>query len=196
MKRINNIIIFVLIVWIFFPAIVSAKQEYKNAFGLRVFTGWSIPEGMVWSSSELGWKSFEIYASYGWLLTERWQVDIEGNIGQYQFNDNKENIRDKVTTYGIAVVASYDFLKFNDMFFLYGDFGAGIAFWDDTPSRNMINNDMVPGILLYGLGVKIKIGDNTYLKGGYRLVHYSAIFDSNDSGVNTHGCLLTLSLYF
>ena len=197
MKRINKIIIFVLAVLILLPVIALAddqqEKKHKNVIGLRIFTGYQIPKGMIWSKRErYDWVSSEIYVSYGWILTDRWQIDIEGNVGQYRFEDFKKNTSDKVTICGIVAVASYDFLKFNDMFSLYGDLGAGVAYWDDTPNKKMINNDMVPGIILYGLGVKVKKG-RLHLKCAYRFVHYSAIFDSNDSGVNTHGLILTIN---
>ncbi|MCG2695694.1 hypothetical protein L6248_02055 [Candidatus Parcubacteria bacterium] len=76
--------IFLFAALIFFPAIASSaeqehEKEYKNAVGLRVFTGYQIPTGMIWSRRErYDWNSSEIYASYGWILTDRWQIDIEG----------------------------------------------------------------------------------------------------------------------
>ena len=66
-------------------SVVSAEQP-NNTFEVKLFTGYQVPDWMVWHTTEkYEWVSTELCLAYGWLLKERWQINLEGNAGRYKF---------------------------------------------------------------------------------------------------------------
>jgi len=184
-RLINGIVVFCIIIM---PCIVNASEDFKHTVGLGIFAGKKISDGMVWHvTDDLEWNYTAIHPSYGWLLGERWQVDLEGTLGIYNFR-NGENIKEDTYSLGISLMAGYDFLK-HEKFSLYFDVGLGVGYWNFTPDNSVVDSHSVIGLIQYGAGIKIPVRKNYFIKTAYRVNHGSGIF-SKDSGCNTHGIFI------
>ncbi len=195
-KRLELVILIMIVLGltVFTPTGVNASKELKNVAGLGVFYGKKIPDNKVIAvPGSLKWDYVIIHPKYGWLIGERWQLDLEGNFGKYEFEDGKKKVKDTFSL-GLSLMASYEFLQY-EKFSLYADVGCGLGYWDRTPDNGLVDRSTVIGIIQYGAGIKIPVGNNYYARAAYRFEHGSGI-RKHDSGCNTHGIFLGVELRF
>jgi opacity protein-like surface antigen len=178
------------------PSTVLADSVPKNSIGIALFAGWEIPSGLGLNSYNESYdgRNTILIPSYGWFLGKRWHIDLEGNIGCYHFKRKKTHRSADVFALGLAVVAAYDFLQF-DRWAAYADIGVGVSYWSDTPRAHLVDRNRIPGMLQFGAGTRIPIGENRFVKLAYRLAHTSGIF-SDDNGINNHGLLVGVTKTF
>ena len=124
-----------------------------------------------------------IHPTYGWLLSDKWEVYFEGDIEYYNF--------EKINAYslGVSIMTDYIILKP-----IYLEIGCGISYWTNSPDEKLLANGMV-GLIKYGTGIKIQLCKEYIGKFGYRFTHSSEII-ADDTGVNTHGIMFSISKLF
>ena len=171
----------IILLFIAFP--INAAD---NTAGIGIFYGESITDVYYpeWhSSSSQKWSCGIIHPTYGWLLSNKWEVYFEGDIGYYKFK--KEN----VGSLGISLMTDYKVLGP-----LYLEIGGGIGYWTGSPDNKFVKNGLI-GLIKYGTGTKIQLNKGYIAKIGYRFTHSSEIF-ADDTGANTHGILFSISKQF
>lgn len=167
------------------PSLGLANDLRNKIMGIGFFMGEQIPEGSVWvTEKKIDWTYASVNLTYGWQLSNRWQVNLEGSIGQFYFKDERGN-RENVLALGLTAHVNYDVLQF-DNWAAFLDLGAGPSYWSKTPKQNMVDRDGFPVIIQYGAGLKINFLKDLYLQAGYEFIHFSSLCN-DDSGANSHG---------
>jgi opacity protein-like surface antigen len=181
---------------ILIPGTILAESVPRHSIGLALFTGREMSDGLGWRSYDEWYEGNNtiFIPSFGWILGKRWHINLEGNMGSYEFKRKTTGRKIHAFTLGLAIMAAYDFLKF-DRWGAYVDLGVGLAHWSDTPSDHLLDRGGIPGMIQYGAGLKIPIGGSHFLKLAYRFAHTSGIF-SDDNGINNHGILFGLTKTF
>lgn len=200
-KRFSAIV--VLAVLFFIPVLASADEDKdKNTFfGMGVFLGKQIKYDPVWHiSGAYDWQVKEIHPYYGWVISDRWQVWFEGNIGQYSLKSKDEPRKEcDVFEFGASIMTSYDVIKWQ-RWSLFPEVGVGLGYWNKSPSRKLLQPDIL-GLINYGVGIRAPlpslpvIGENVYLKIGCRFNHTSSI-PGKDTGANSDMVYIGIVNYF
>jgi hypothetical protein len=168
----------------FLTFIVPLVNAADNTIGMGVFYGKSIPESYTYpkwhSSPTREWDCAIIHPTYGWILSDVWEVLLEGDIGYYNFR------KTDVYSVGISLMTDYKVLGP-----LYLEVGCGAGYWTNTPDKRFVKNSLI-GLIKYGAGAKIQLNKTYTMKIGYRFTHSSEIF-ADDTGANTHGILCSIS---
>ena len=178
-KRIILIIIFLLF------TVLPAKAT-NNIMGVGIFYGKNITEAYYpkWHSSpNYKWDSIVVHPTYGWILSDIWELYFEGGIGYYNFKDTN------VYSLDISLMTDYKILGP-----IYLEIGCGTGYWTNSPDKQLIKDGLI-GFIKYGTGTKIQLNKRYIAKIGYRFTHSSEIF-ADDTGVNTHGILFSISKRF
>jgi hypothetical protein len=93
---------------------VSTTKAVDNTIGVGIFYGNSIPESYTYpkwhSSSDREWDCAIIHPTYGWLLSDVWEVYLEGDVGYYNFEKIKVYLVGVSLTIGL-VLQIKDLLK-------------------------------------------------------------------------------------
>lgn len=175
----------------------SAADEKDRFMGLGIFGGTQICDNPVWhTTGNHKWNTEDVFLNYGWKLSPRWEIYLEGNIGLFNFHsksDEKGDYRTSVFSLGASIMTSYDFIRYKD-WGLFGECGVGPGYWHASPNRKLVQPDVL-GLIQYGAGLKIPVGKDLYLRPSYRFIHHSSI-PGRDTGANTHGFLLRITKYF
>ena len=161
----------------------NAKDK-KLTTGLSIFYGTQISKDPLWSSSsKYDWNYTILCPSMNWR-SGRLGIYLEGAIGKYNFYGTRDTY-----SLGICAMTAYDLIKFN-RYSLFVELGPGVAWWNKTPSRKLVNsNKGLLGRIQYGTGFEFPIKDKVSLTLSYRFTHDSG-FPKGDIGANTHGILL------
>jgi len=167
-------------------SIPSITKAADNTIGIGAFYGENITNSYYpkWHSSpNYKWDSVIIHPTYGWLLSDTWEIRLEGDLGYYNFK--------KIDVYSLGVSLMVDYLVLDPV---YLELGGGIGYWTDSPNENVIKDRLI-GLIKYGIGIKIQLNPEYTTKIGYRFTHSSEVF-ADDTGVNTHGILFSISKHF
>lgn len=166
--------------------VVPLVNAADNTIGMGIFYGESVTENYYpkWHSSpNRKWNCVIAHPTYGWLLSDVWEVYLEGDIGYYNFE------KTNVYSAGVSLITDYKILGP-----LYLELGCGTGYWTNTPDKRLVRNGLI-GLIKYGAGAKIQLNKVYTMKIGYRFTHSSEIF-ADDTGANTHGVLCTISKRF
>lgn len=204
-KKLTVILLVSLIQLIFIPAPASTAAEPENlkTLGLGVFGGEQIKEehsiNSFWhSTGNHQWKYFMLHPAYGRLMSKyssRWELYLEGNIGYLNFHSKNDYGRYKTDVFacGASIMTSYDLIKFENVS-LFAECGAGLGYWTKSPNKKLVQPDIL-GLINYGIGLKIPLGNDFYLRSSLRFTHTSSI-PGQDAGANTSGLLVGITKYF
>lgn len=187
-------LVIVLIV-LLIPLRTVVLAETKNTMGLGVFVGVQIPDvvDVLAVRERFDWTYTILQPTYGWILSERWEIYLEGNIGWYRF-DNKYDGTEDDYTLGLSLMAAYDFLKF-DKWSTFVELGFGIVYFSGIPEEQgepLIYRSGFPVLIQVGTGFKFHLGNENFLKLAYRFTHASSISSTEEGGLNTHGVLIAV----
>ena len=174
----------------------TALAESENTIGVGFFIGVQIPEvaGDLAVRERYDWDYTVLQPTFGWLLSERWEIYLEGNIGWYHFKDKREGGSEDNYTLGLSVIAAYDFVKF-DKWSTFVEGGLGIVYLTDIPEEHgepLVQKDSFPLLVQFGTGFKINLGKEYLLKLAYRFTHISSILRTEEGGLNNHGALVAI----
>lgn len=179
MKRMTLVVIFLL-------STVSLVRATDNAIGIGIFYGKNITENYYpkWHSSpNYKWDCIIIHPTYSWLLSNEWEIYLEGDVGYYNFE------KTNVYSLGFSLITDYIILDP-----IYLEVGCGLGYWTDSPDNRLIKDGLI-GLIKYGTGAKIQLSKEYTAKIGYRFTHSSEVF-ADDTGANTHGILFSISKQF
>jgi hypothetical protein len=178
-KRISIVLMLLLM-------ITSLATAADKTIGIGIFYGENITDGYFpkWHSSpNYEWNCITIHPTYGWLLSDVWEVYLEGDLGRYNFK--------KTNVYSLGVSLMTDYVIVGPF---YLEIGCGVSHWTDSPNENIVTKGLV-GLIKYGTGAKILLNKDYTAKIGYRFTHSSEVF-ADDTGANTHGVLFSISKQF
>lgn len=154
----------------------------KRTIGLSIFYGRQLfSNSILLTSKEYNWSYIILHPSMGWMLSDRWEIYLEGNIGQYNFEKTNDT-----SSCGICIMTAYDFAKLNK-WSLFVECGGGFGLWNKTLSKKLVDKGLL-GYIQCGTGLRIPIKNDVFLNLAYRFTHTSAVF-ARDDGANTHGIL-------
>ena len=181
-KKITLIITLIITLLLF---IVLPTKAVDNTIGIGIFYGKDIAGTYpVWhSSSDHEWECFIVHPTYSWLLSDKWEIYLEGDIGHYSFK--------KVNVYSLSISLMADYKILGP---IYIEAGCGTGYWTGTPNEVLVKDDLI-GLIKYGTGAKIQLDKKHTIKIGYRFTHSSEVF-VDDTGANTHGILFSISKLF
>lgn len=176
LRKITLIIIILLLT-------ISLANAQENIIGIGLFHGENITDSYpIWSESDgYKWSCTIIHPTYGWVMSDKWEVFIEGDLGHY-------NLKEKdIYSIGISLMTDYMLLSP-----IYIEAGCGISHWTDD--FNKVKRGVI-GLIKYGIGTKFNLVEDYTLKVGYRFTHSSELI-ADDSGANSHGVLVMISKRF
>jgi hypothetical protein len=181
---------------VFIPLQTAALAESENTIGVGVFVGVQIPEvaGDLAVRERYDWYYTVLQPTYGWLLSERWEIYLEGNFGWYHFDDKKEGGSEDHYTLGLSAIVAYEFLKF-DKWSTFVEGGLGMVYLTGIPEEHgepLVQKDSFPLLVQFGTGFKFNLGNEYFLKVAYRFTHISSILRTEEGGLNNHGALVAI----
>ena len=206
MRNVKKVIILALLmaplIFAFKPAMAGEKTEKNQFFGFSAFGGEQIKDehlvNSFWhTTGNHEWKYWMLHPTYGLVMSDdsRWELYLEGNIGYLNFHSKNDYRRYKTDTLalGASIMTSYDFLRFKKVS-LFAECGVGLGYWTKSPSKKLVQPDIL-GLINYGVGLKVPLGNDFYLRSSFRFTHTSSI-PGRDTGANTGGVMMGITKYF
>lgn len=184
------------------PVLAAAANEKDRLMGLGVFGGEQVREehfvNSFWhTTGNHQWKYLMVHPTYGRVMSDngRWELYLEGNIGYLSFHSKNDYRRYKTDTLalGASIMTSYDFLRFKNVS-LFAECGVGLGYWTKSPNKKLVQPDIL-GLINYGVGLKVPLGNDFYLRSSFRFTHTSSI-PGRDTGANTAGVMMGITKYF
>jgi len=176
-----------------FPNLARADKS-NFVWGLGVFGGTQVPYTArtirIRPTDKYDIIHFAVHPYVGWRWKDLIEFGLEGKLGEFMFKDNFGKNSNTFTA-GITAMVTLDLIKFNELNRLYIGHGWGVAYWNNTPDKWLMNNEEWPIITQFDIGWKRNdIFNFRYIKIGYRFTHTSAAGDKKDRGVNSHGIMI------
>jgi hypothetical protein len=162
-----------------------AEEKENNQSFISVFYGGSAPDHLGWGN--IYTKRYADYIAsvrfgYGWNW-DKFFLGVEIPVSFYKFKSEKE---DNAWFLGLGLTGNYDFLRIQKVkigLHLSVDFG----YLSASPDKKLIDKDSLPTNLRYGIGVSFPYGDKYVITILPEFSHTSALFYTDDAGVNFLG---------
>lgn len=184
-KKLNLLLIVLVTIVLVASSTQAFARDWDIVYGYGQFAGFPVN----WQMDSLGVVPCDYEMRQGVLhpylgfRQGRTEFGLEASLGKYRFHRSTSTSTDFV---GLTLAGYYDFLKLNNLNWIYCGMGWGLAYWDKTPSTYLMNRSKVPVITQIDLGWKKKFNERE-LRVGYRFTHTSAARDVHDLGVNLQG---------
>lgn len=198
----KNLWVIVPLLSILTSAAASGEERDQKLIGLSVYGGEQISESPLnplWYRTEnFSWLHYSLQPVYGWrvpAISNRMDFFLEGNLGMFRFYSKRDRRNSEINNYnfGISFMTSLDVLRIKSGS-LFVEGGYGVGYWSNSPDPKLVEPNLL-GLISYGVGVKVLLSDNLYMRMSWRFTHTSSI-PGEDNGANTEGLQVGLVKYF